>query len=143
MCLFENRSIKYKFIENSNFVGVFLFSKSLYSNFLHQLPTSSLNYFTTLQYHNFVRFYELGHTEVMCDNNEGIFWRFHSSNELGNHTERVDVEPAFDLVEDDVARIQEFHLKNLDLTFLPARKPNIEVAIQKLLGNTEFFRESC
>lgn len=79
----------------------------------------------------------------MRDDDEGIFRGLHPSEEFCNRTERIDIESALDLIEDDIPGIEELHLEDLDLPFLSPTKPDIQVPIQERFGNSKLFRERC
>lgn len=77
----------------------------------------------------------------MGDDDKRVLGGFHPREEFRDRAERVDIEPALDLVEDDVLGMEEFHLEYLYLPFLPARKPDIEITVQEWIGNRKLLRE--
>lgn len=117
--------------------------KPRHSDLLHQLSPTPLSNLAVFQDDHLVRPDKLGHAEVVSDDDEGVFGSLHPREEFRDRAERIDIEPALDLVEYDVPGIQELHLEDLDFALLSTGEPDIEIPIQERLRNPELFRKSC
>lgn len=73
----------------------------------------------------------------MRDHDQSIFIRLYPGEELDDGAECVDIKSTLDLVEEDIARSEEFHLEDLRFALLPSRESHIKIPIEKRLGDGE------
>lgn len=68
---------------------------------------------------------------------EGAVRRTKRSEKVGNHAEGVDVQTGVHFVQNDEFGIEHLHLQEFDTALFPARKPDVELAVEKRIGNSE------